>query len=148
VLHTPGHTEGSTMFFVEGKAVLSGDTVFVDGVGRPDLAERAEAFARNLHRSLRSKVLPLPDDVVVLPAHYGEDVEVVPGEVVGAKLGELRRSVGPLSLDEEAFVAWATARIAERPANYQAIVELNRGARAPTSGAPRELEVGPNRCSA
>jgi glyoxylase-like metal-dependent hydrolase (beta-lactamase superfamily II) len=148
VLHTPGHTEGSTMFFLEGKAVLSGDTLFVDGVGRPDLAERAEEFARNLHRSLTLKVLPLPDEVLVLPAHHGEGVFVVPGQLVGAKLGDLRSSLGPLSLDEEAFVSWAVGRVAERPPNYQAIVEVNRGGKVEDLGALRYLEVGPNRCSA
>ena len=148
VLHTPGHTEGSTMFFVDDSAVLSGDTIFVDGVGRPDLAERAEEFARNLHGSLSEKVLPLPDDVTVLPAHYGDGVAVVPDEVVGARLGELRQSVDALSLDEEAFVSWATARVTERPPNYRAIIEVNRGGSRSTPGFPRELEAGPNRCSA
>jgi glyoxylase-like metal-dependent hydrolase (beta-lactamase superfamily II) len=136
------------MFFVDDSAVLSGDTIFVDGVGRPDLAERAEEFARNLHGSLSEKVLPLPDEVTVLPAHYREDVAVRPDEVVGAKLGELRRSVDALLLDEEAFVSWATARVTERPPNYRAIIEVNRGRGGGTPGFPRELEAGPNRCSA
>ncbi|MDE3087686.1 MAG: MBL fold metallo-hydrolase, partial [Acidobacteriota bacterium] len=48
VVRTPGHTEGSVVFVVGDEAVLTGDTLFVDGVGRPDLAERAEEFARNL----------------------------------------------------------------------------------------------------
>ncbi len=52
-LRTPGHTQGSTLYFVGDRIVLTGDTLFVDGVGRPDLAERAEEFARNLYRSLQ-----------------------------------------------------------------------------------------------
>jgi glyoxylase-like metal-dependent hydrolase (beta-lactamase superfamily II) len=148
VLHTPGHTEGSTMFFVGGSAVLSGDTIFVDGVGRPDLSERAEEFARNLHGSLRERVLPLPDHVTVLPAHYGDSVAVVPGQPVGARLGDLRRTVDPLSMDAEAFVAWATARVSERPPNYVAIIQANMGIGNRGTGVPRELETGPNRCSA
>ena len=47
-LRTPGHTEGSTVYFVDERIVLTGDTLFVDGVGRPDLAEHAEEFAHNL----------------------------------------------------------------------------------------------------
>jgi len=148
VLHTPGHTEGSTMFFVDDSAVLSGDTIFVDGVGRPDLAERAEEFARNLYRSLSEKILPLPEEVMVLPAHHGEGVAVVPDEVVGGRLGELRRSLDALSLDEEAFVSWATSRVTERPPNYRAIIEVNRGRSPSTTGSLRDLEAGPNRCSA
>jgi len=145
--HTPGHTEGSTVFFVE-KAVLSGDTLFVDGVGRPDLAERAEEFARNLHKSLHDKVLSLPDDVTVLPAHYGESVKVRPGEPVGATLGTLRENVEPLRLDEEAFVAWAVARTTPRPPNYVPIIVANMGRAGAPVSALQHLEVGPNRCSA
>jgi glyoxylase-like metal-dependent hydrolase (beta-lactamase superfamily II) len=148
VLHTPGHTEGSCMFFVGDSAVFSGDTIFVDGVGRPDLAERAHEFARNLHRSLGEKVLTLPDHVTVLPAHYGDRVVVAPGRPVGAELGELRQALPPLSMEAEEFIAWATSRVNERPPNYVAIIQANMGA----SGAPpeqlRQLESGPNRCSA
>ena len=61
-LHTPGHTMGSTIYVVGDDAVLTGDTLFVDGVGRPDLADRAEEFAHNLYRSLQERVLTLPDD--------------------------------------------------------------------------------------
>ena len=148
VLHTPGHTEGSTMFFVGASAVLSGDTVFVDGVGRPDLAERAEEFACNLHRSLSERVLTLPDRVTVLPAHYGDGVAVVPGQPVGARLGDLRRTLAPLSMDTGAFVAWATARVSERPPNYVAIIKANMGLGNRSAALVRELEAGPNRCSA
>ncbi len=49
-LRTPDHTEGSTIYFVGDRVVLAGDTLLVDGVGRPDLAERAEEFAHNLCR--------------------------------------------------------------------------------------------------
>src|SRR3546814_7475138 len=55
VLHKPGHTEGSTIFAVGTGAVLTGATLFVDGVGRPDLAERADELAHNLHRSLHAR---------------------------------------------------------------------------------------------
>ncbi len=146
-LHTPGHTEGSTIFFI-GDAVLSGDTLFVDGVGRPDLAERAEEFARNLHRSLRDRVLKLPDDVTVLPAHYGDGVPVRPGEPVAASLGSLRATVDPLGLDEEAFVAWAVARTTERPPNYVSIIGANMGRGQTPPALLQHLEAGPNRCSA
>ena len=104
---TPGHTRGSTVYDVGGRAVLTGDTLFVDGVGRPDLAERAEEFARELHRSLHAQVLTRPDDTLVLPGHYGGAVGVRPSVPVAAALGDLRRTLEPLSWDEEAFVEWA-----------------------------------------
>ena len=126
-LHTPGHTMGSTIYFVGDDAVLTGDTLFVDGVGRPDLADRAEEFAHNLYHSLQERVLTLPDDAFVLPGHYGEGVSVHPHQPVGAPLGELRRTLEPLQLDEDDFVAWATERATPRPPNYVEIIKANMG---------------------
>jgi glyoxylase-like metal-dependent hydrolase (beta-lactamase superfamily II)/rhodanese-related sulfurtransferase len=147
-LHTPGHTEGSTIYFVGRRAVLTGDTLFVDGVGRPDLAERAEEFARNLHRSLNEKILTLPDEAIVLPAHHGDAVTVRPDRPVAASLGQLRQSLPPLGMDEGSFIAWARARTTPRPSNYQEIVKANMG--RPETPLPllKRLEIGPNRCSA
>jgi glyoxylase-like metal-dependent hydrolase (beta-lactamase superfamily II) len=147
-VHTPGHTEGSTIYFVNGRAVLTGDTLFVEGVGRPDLAERAEEFARNLHRSLKERVLTLDDDTLVLPGHYGDSVPVHADRPVGATLGELRRTLEPLSMDEPEFVAWAASRTTDRPPNYVEIVKANMGRPETPFETLRRLEVGPNRCSA
>jgi glyoxylase-like metal-dependent hydrolase (beta-lactamase superfamily II)/rhodanese-related sulfurtransferase len=79
VLHTPGHTLESTTFLLfdeNGKAyaIFSGDTLFIGDVGRPDLAQKAgsitkEDLAGMLYDSLRSKIMTLPDDVIVYPAH-------------------------------------------------------------------------------
>ncbi|MBN9379357.1 MAG: MBL fold metallo-hydrolase [Chitinophagaceae bacterium] len=88
VLHTPGHTIESTCYLVrteEGKphALFSGDTLFVGDVGRPDLSSgnlNKEELAGMLYDSLSSKILPLPDDVILYPAHG-------PGSSCGKNLG-------------------------------------------------------------
>ena len=147
-IHTPGHTEGSTIYVVEGRAVLTGDTLFVEGVGRPDLAERAEEFAYNLYRSLFDRVLGLPPDTLVLPSHYGDEVVVRPDEPVAAVLGELRQRLGPLQSDEEGFVAWAVARTTPRPPHYVEIVKANMGRADLPRPVLEGLEAGPNRCAA
>ncbi|HVN52109.1 MAG TPA: MBL fold metallo-hydrolase [Acidimicrobiales bacterium] len=147
-LHTPGHTMGSTMYLVGDRAVLSGDTLFVDGVGRPDLADRADEFAANLYRSLHDRVLTLPDDILVLPGHYGEQVVVRPHQLVGAPLGQLRATLPALSLSEPDFISWATERATPRPPNYVDIVLANRGRSDRPLPELRSLELGPNRCAA
>lgn len=147
-IHTPGHTEGSTLYLLGDQVVLTGDTLFVDGVGRPDLAERAQEFARNLHRSLQQRVLGLPEDALVLPAHYSEQVRVHPERPVGATLGELRERLEALGLPEEEFVAWAAARTTPRPPNYVRIVQANMGRLVLAEEELRQLEAGPNRCAA
>ena len=79
VLHTPGHTPESTTFLLideNGKehSIFTGDTLFIGDVGRPDLAQKAmdmtqEQLAGWLYDSLRTKIMTLPDDVIVYPAH-------------------------------------------------------------------------------
>ncbi|WP_436794557.1 MBL fold metallo-hydrolase [Actinospongicola halichondriae] len=147
VLHTPGHTEGSTIFRVGDDAILTGDTLFVDGVGRPDLADRAEEFAHNLYTSLHERVLSLGDQARVLPSHVGEDVDIRPGEIVTATVGDLRRELRPLALDEDAFVSWAAAAATDRPPNYVEIIHANMGRPRVDADELRDLELGPNRCS-
>lgn len=147
VVHAPGHTRGSTVYLVTDRVLLSGDTLFVESVGRPDLADQAEAFAHSLFASLHERVLSLPDPVLVLPGHYGDDVAVTPDRPVGASLGELRQSLAPLSYDEASFVDWAVGRSIVRPPNYEQIVLANMGRSTATLESLRELEAGPNRCS-
>jgi len=147
VLHTPGHTEGSTIFQIGDAALLTGDTLFVDGVGRPDLAERAEEFARNLHRSLTDRVLVADREVLVLPSHHGDDVTVEPDTLVAATVGDLVDRLEPLGYDEPAFVQWAASAATDRPPNYVEIVHANMGRPRVGYEELRRLELGPNRCS-
>lgn len=142
----PGHTEGSTMYQLGASAIFTGDTLFLESVGRPDLAEQAEVFAHNLYRSLHERVLPLSDSTVVFPAHYGAAVEVHVDQFVARSLGDLRHTLPALTLSEADFVAWAIANVKDRPPNYQRIVGINAGREALNDDAG-ELELGPNRCA-
>ena len=142
----PGHTEGSTMYQLGTSAIFTGDTLFLESVGRPDLADQAEVFAHNLFQSLHERVLPLDDSTMVFPAHYGASVEVHAGHFVARPLGELRNTLPALMLDEAAFVRWAVANVKDRPPNYQRIVRINAGREALAEDAA-EMELGPNRCA-
>jgi len=142
----PGHTEGSTMYQLGDAAIFTGDTLFLESVGRPDLADQAEVFAHNLYESLHERVLPLPDSTVVFPAHYGAAVQVHGGEFVARALGDLRSTLPALMLSEDEFVAWAIANVKDRPPNYQRIVRINAGNEALAADAA-EMELGPNRCA-
>lgn len=80
LLHTPGHTMESSCFLLKDekgkeKAIFTGDTLFIGDVGRPDLAQKViaeltqEKLAAHLYDSLRNKIMPLPDDLIVYPGH-------------------------------------------------------------------------------
>jgi glyoxylase-like metal-dependent hydrolase (beta-lactamase superfamily II)/rhodanese-related sulfurtransferase len=142
----PGHTEGSTMYQLGHSAVFTGDTVFLESVGRPDLADQAESFAHSLYRSLHERVLTLPDDIMVFPAHYGAVVDVTAREFVSRRLGDLRVTLPALALGESEFVAWAIANVHDRPPNYKTIVLIN-GGRETVDEASMQLELGPNHCA-
>ncbi|MGH2561954.1 MAG: MBL fold metallo-hydrolase [Thermomicrobiales bacterium] len=146
-LRTPGHTLESTTYFLDGKALLTGDTLFLAGVGRPDLeasAEEARARARLLHRSLRD-VMALPGETVVLPGHTSSPV-AFDGEPVSATLSRVSQAVEALRLSEDEFVELILSRIPPTPPNHGRIVELNEAGQMP-EGDPTDLEAGANRCA-
>ncbi|HTT59388.1 MAG TPA: MBL fold metallo-hydrolase [Acidimicrobiales bacterium] len=142
----PGHTEGSTMYQLGDRAVFTGDTLFLESVGRPDLADEAEGYAHHLFHSLHDRVLPLSDEIMVFPAHFGSGVEVHLGEFVARHLGELRRTLVPLTFSEDEFVMWAIVNVKDRPGNYRKIVGINAG-HVQMDASAAELELGPNRCA-
>ncbi len=148
-LHTPGHTEESMCCLLDDAALFTGDTLFVDGVGRPDLeAPEPGAVWRHalrLHGSLR-RLARLGEQTWVLPGHAGQPVPF-DGRAVAAPLGEVKRRIaGLLALDQEAFAAQLIRRIPETPPNYREIVRLNETG-GPLPADATALELGPNRCA-
>ena len=150
VLHTPGHTAESACYLLDALgsgAVFTGDTLFLAGVGRPDLetdAAGARARAGALYRSLR-RLLALPPETLVLPGHTGEPV-AFDGRAVAATLDRVGERIGGLLGSEAAFVETILARIPPTPPNHARIVAANE-AGEPPAGDPTELEAGANRCA-
>jgi len=136
-IHTPGHRPEHTAFALidtargpEPWAVLTGDTLFVGDIARPDLAVDREEGARAIFRSLHEKLLSLPDSVEVWPGHLGGSLCGGPGMdmKVSSTIGFERRHNGLLNeQDEDRFVERATSTLPPQPPNFQAVVDLNRG---------------------
>ena len=146
-LHTPGHTWESTTYRLGDQAIFTGDTLFVDGVGRPDLkAEQDEATekARSLFRSLR-KILSFSPAALVLPAHTSKTI-AFDSELVGATISEISQNVNLTNMAESDFVDYALSKIPPTPPNYQTISGINiKGAYETVDLA--DLEAGGNHCA-
>jgi glyoxylase-like metal-dependent hydrolase (beta-lactamase superfamily II)/rhodanese-related sulfurtransferase len=136
-IHTPGHRPEHTAFALidrnrgeEPWAVLTGDTLFVNDVARPDLAVDKADGARGIFRSLHEKLFKLPPETEIWPGHLGGSLCGGPGMdlKVSSTIGyELRHNGLFAETDEERFVERATADLQPQPPNFQAIVDINRG---------------------
>ena len=136
-MHTPGHRPEHTAFALvdtgrgpEPWAILTGDTLFVGDIARPDLAvDRAEG-AHGIFHSLHDKLLSLPDTTEVWPGHLGGSMCGGPGMdlKVSSTIGFERASQPLLQVqDEDDFVRQATSGLGPQPPNFRNIVALNRG---------------------
>ena len=144
VIATPGHTRGSVCLRPEG-SLLTGDTLFVRSVGRPDLEGDADAARDGANRLFESleRLGGLPDSTLVLPGHFSTE----PERPVAASLGEVAAGNRLLGIaDREAFVEAVLADLPERPANYTEIKAINTGAAEPGADVA-VLELGPNNCA-
>ncbi|MDS0261425.1 MBL fold metallo-hydrolase [Haloarcula sp. S1CR25-12] len=155
-LHTPGHTSEMMNYLVDGEVLLTGDTLFVDAVGRTELQfgeDDASRGAELLYDSLHETILGLPDDTTILPGHLavtsdGHYETGSPGAPIEARLGGLRKELDLLGLDREAFVDQLTESAPEKPPNYETIIAINTGDETVEEGEATELELGPNNCAA
>lgn len=146
-LHTPGHTTESMCYLLDGRALFTGDTLFLASVGRPDLeasAGEASRRARALHRTLR-RLVELPAETLILPGHVSEPIPFT-GEPLVATLAEVRARVALIEQDETSFVETILSRIPPTPPNHQTIVAANEAGVFPDSDVT-DLEAGANRCA-
>ena len=145
---TPGHTPGSTSLEVDGRYLMTGDAVFVSGVGRPDLGGETDPWARDLFRTIHEQLAPLDPELEVCPAHYTSRLEARADGTLRRKLGDLLENDPVVSMtDEDEFVAYVVSHLGEAPGVYATIREVNMGWHIPAHDEAMELEVGRNECA-
>ena len=134
VLHTPGHTPDSICLLVtdlrRGEApwfVVTGDTLFVGAVGRPDLLGREAEMAAQLHQTLHEKLLSLPDEVEIFPGHQaGSACGVGLSGKPSSTLGFEKRWNPLLSKGRDEFVM-AVREVPPKPAEMERMLRVNCG---------------------
>jgi hydroxyacylglutathione hydrolase len=135
VLHTPGHTPDSVCLLVrdlrrgdEPWFVVTGDTLFVGAVGRPDLAGHEHEMAGVLYDSLHARLLSLPDEIEIFPGHQaGSACGVGLSGKPSSTLGFEKRWNPGLAMDKARFITHLTADIPPPPAGMEGIVHFNLG---------------------
>ena len=164
VIHTPGHTNGSMSFLIaypedtppaessQGHSTYSylftGDTLFVDGVGRPDLREEAKKNAELLYETYHKKLTQLPENTLILPAHFnGSSITLKHGIPIADTIGSIKKKIKLLSMDEDEFVHFVTDTLPSRPMNYKTIIDINKKILSFDDMQMPDLEAGPNSCA-
>ena len=149
-VHLPGHTTGMTAFAV-GDVLLSGDSLFLESVARPDLQRGeggVEALAAQLYESLTERLADFDDDTLVAPGHYSEGTEPDADGGYAASLGDLRERLPVFGMERTAFTARIMRDMPPQPDNFERIVAANLGLADLDDDDAFEVELGPNNCAA
>jgi len=156
-VHTPGHTTGMTSYLVDDEALLTGDTLFVESIGRTELQfadKDARDGARVQYETLHRTIMTEANDVKILPGHFsvtddGAYVDVMPGQPMFSTVGYLWKNNEILRMPEDEFVDHMFDNLPSKPPNYEQVIATNAGEYTPEDeDEETELELGPNRCAA
>jgi glyoxylase-like metal-dependent hydrolase (beta-lactamase superfamily II) len=148
VAHVPGHTLGSIALLADDGLALTGDFLFVQSVGRPDLAGRSEAWAKLLWQSLERVRQTWPGDLLVLPAHYAGESERRADRAVAARFDVISATNTAAAIqDQQVFLKWIADHATTFPDAYRTIKETNLGLVQISDEDAELLESGPNQCA-
>ena len=146
--HVPGHTLGSVALLADDGLAFTGDFLFVQSVGRPDLAGHSDAWAKLLWRSLERARQTWPGDLLILPAHYAAEGERRADRAVAARFDVITATNAAAAIqDERVFLQWIADHQTSFPDAYRTIKEANLGLVQISDADAEVLESGPNQCA-
>jgi glyoxylase-like metal-dependent hydrolase (beta-lactamase superfamily II) len=147
-VHVPGHTLGSVALVADDGLALTGDFLFVQSIGRPDLAGQEATWAKLLWRSLERVRESWPGELQVLPAHYANESERRADRAVAARF-DVILATNPVAAiqDEREFLQWIADHASSFPDAYRTIKEANLGLVTLSDADAEIVESGPNQCA-
>ncbi len=149
IFHSPGHTPGSTSFVIDKKYFISGDSIFIQSVGRPDLGGQVDAWSDILFDTLQ-KIKAMDGDLIVLPAHYIGWKEADSNLRFAAtldKVADFNKEI--FALDNEGdFLTFIKSNMREQPPEYATIRLINANLEQVDEDKAEELDLGKNECAA
>ncbi len=147
-MHLPGHTPGTIALLVSDALLLVGDTVFVRGLGRPDLTGKAEELAQDLFRSVHQRLRPLDPRTIIAPAHWSSSEEINSDGLAVTTLDDVFTATLLNEQAMERFVEEIVTSLPAAPDFYDTIRAVNAGQLAPPADEVDILDVGKNQCAA
>lgn len=149
VMFTPGHTPGSTSYLIDNKFMISGDTIFIQSIGRPDLGGKAVEWAITLFNTIQ-QVKKLDASLNILPAHYMDWDEATEDLVFCLPLGQaMERNRGIYAISNvEDFIQFIKDNMRPQPPEYGAIRLANANLEQFDPEKQEELDLGKNECAA
>lgn len=146
--HVPGHTLGSVALLADDGLALTGDFLFVQSLGRPDLAGQSDSWAKLLWQSLERARETWPGDLLVLPAHYAAEGERRADRAVAARFDVITATNAAAAIQgERTFLKWIADHATTFPDAYRTIKEANLGLVEISDPDAEVLESGPNQCA-
>jgi glyoxylase-like metal-dependent hydrolase (beta-lactamase superfamily II) len=149
-IHMPGHTPGSTSYMIADRYLVTGDMVFILSVGRPDLGGKAEEWSKLLYDTIKSRVIELNDDTVILPGHYIEWAEADSNQVFLDTIGSIKQKNADIyGIDSETdFIKFIKDNMRKQPDVYAEIRKVNAGLLEPDDEEQEIMDLGKNECAA
>ena len=149
VIHSPGHTPGSSSYIIDDKYFISGDTIFIQSVGRPDIGGKAEEWSVILYDTLMNKVQNLDKNLDVLPGHFMNWTEANDDLVITKKLDKvINNNAGVYAIDSpEKFTEYIKDNMRRSPDIYDKIRKVNTGWLDVEIDEADIMDLGKNECA-